>query len=213
MLDGPSIAPSSGKAESLVILAHGYGSNGADLIGLAQKWRALLPATFFIAPNAPEPSPHPGGFQWFPISSFSAEERAAGTYRVAPLFQEFIEAELAAHQLPPAKMALVGFSQGTMLSLHAGLRRTPPIAGILGYSGALAAPEKLKDEICARPPVLLLHGADDQLIPFPAMFEAAGALKANGVPVETRVSQGVGHGIAQDGLEAGGRFLKRVLGG
>jgi len=211
MLDGPSIAP-TGRGTSLVILLHGYGSNGADLIGLAQKWRALLPSTFFIAPNAPEKSPHPGGYQWFPISSFAAEERASGTERVAPLLHEFIDANLSAHDLPPSKLALVGFSQGTMLSLHAGLRRKEQIAGILGYSGALAAPEKLKDEIRSRPPVLLFHGTDDPLIPCPAMFEAAGALKANGVPVETRLSEGVGHGIGQDGLEVGGRFLRRVLG-
>lgn len=211
MLDGPSLAP-TGQAESLVILVHGYGSNGADLIGLAQKWRGLLPATFFIAPNAPEPSPHPGGFQWFPIGSFSAEERIAGTERAAPLLQAFIDAQLASHKLPSAKTALVGFSQGTMLALHVGLRREGPLAGLVGYSGALAAPEKLVAEIRTRPPVALLHGADDELIPFSAMFEAAGALKANRVPVETLLSRGIGHGIAQDGLEKGGRFLKRVLG-
>jgi phospholipase/carboxylesterase len=211
MLDGPSLAP-TGKAESLVILVHGYGSNGADLIGLAQKWKTLLPATFFIAPNAPEPSPHPGGLQWFPIGSFSIDERVAGTERAAPLLQTFIDKQMTARNLSPAKTALVGFSQGTMLALHAGLRREAELAGIAGYSGALAAPEKLTDEIRSRPPVLLLHGADDELIPFPAMFEAAGALKANRVPVETFLSRGVGHGIAQDGLEKGGRFLKRALG-
>lgn len=210
MLEGPSLAPSA-TVESLVVLAHGYGSNGADLIGLAHRWRTLLPSTLFLAPNAPERSPHPGGFQWFSIGSFSALERREGTYRAAPLLDNYLDAQLAHHKLPPRKLALVGFSQGTMLSLHVGLRHVPCLAGIVGYSGALAAPEALKEEIRERPPVLLLHGTDDPLIPVQAMHEASAALTANGVVVQTHLSPGLGHSISPQGLEEGGRFLRNRL--
>lgn len=210
MLSGPSDRP-GGKPDSLVILCHGYGSNGEDLINLAREWRPKLPKTLFLAPNAPERSPHPGGYQWFPISSFSPEERTAGTYKAAPLLDAFIDHALKENGIPPAKLALAGFSQGTMLALHAGLRRKDPVAGILGYSGALAAPEKLIAEIKNRPPVFLAHGGRDDLIPFPAMFEAKGALRAAGVPVETHFSPNVGHGIDREGVAKGGEFLAKVL--
>lgn len=210
MLDGPSLFP-SGTVESLVILAHGYGSNGADLIGLAHRWRTLLPSTLFLAPNAPERSPHPGGFQWFAIGSLSPLERQEGTARAAPFLDSYLDAQLAHHKISPSKLALVGFSQGTMLALHVGLRHTPSIAGIVGYSGALAAPQALAAEIRARPPVLLVHGADDPLIPVHAMHQASAVLTANGVVVQTHVSPNLGHSISPQGLEEGGRFLHNLL--
>ena len=211
MLSGPKLIP-EGKAESLVILSHGYGSNGDDLFGLAQQWKEKLPKTIFVAPNAPEPSPHPGGFQWFPISSFSKEERIEGTLKAAPNLDEFIDHCLEEYKIPSKKLALVGFSQGTMMSLHVDLRRKQPIAGILGYSGALAAPGKLVSEMTHKPPVFLLHGTQDNIIPFPAMFEAVGALEAAGISVEKHLSQNIAHGIGPDGLQKGGDFLSQVLG-
>lgn len=210
MLSGPSDRP-EGKPDSLVILCHGYGSNGDDLISLGREWRPKLPKTLFLAPNAPEKNPHPGGFQWFPINSFSPEERVAGTCKAAPLLDEFIDHALKENDIEPARLALAGFSQGTMLALHAGLRRKEQLAGILGYSGALAAPEKLIAEIRSRPPVLLAHGGRDDLIPFPAMFEAKGALKAAGISVESHFSPNVGHGIDREGVSKGGDFLAKVL--
>lgn len=201
-----------GEAESLVILSHGYGSNGDDLFRLAMEWKEKLPRTIFVAPNAPEPSPHPGGFQWFPINSFSKEERIEGTCKAAPKLDEFIDHCLKKYKIPSNKLALVGFSQGTMMSLHVGLRRRKPVAGILGYSGALAAPEKLINEITNKPPVFLLHGTQDNIIPFPAMFEAVGALQAAGVSVKNHLSQNTAHGIGSDGLQKGGGFLSQVLG-
>ncbi len=211
LLDGPVLKPLGGVAKSLVILSHGYGSNGEDLINLAKNFQPDLPDTVFTAPNAPEKSPNPGGFQWFPITSFSKEERVKGTYKAAPFLDEFIDHCLTEYQIPEAKLALVGFSQGTMLSLHVGLRRAKRIAGILGYSGALAAPESLVGEVKAKPPVFLIHGAMDNIIPFPALFEAVGALEAAGIKVEKHISQNTGHGIAPEGMEKGRAFLKRVL--
>ena len=212
MLEGPEHLPENGKAESLVILCHGYGSSGDDLIQLAHKWKERLPKTVFLAPNAPEASPHPGGFQWFPISSFSKEERVEGTLKAAPVLDEFIDQALKTYKIPAGKLALAGFSQGTMMALHVGLRRKGPIAGILGFSGALAMPEKLVKEITNKPPVFLIHGTHDNVIPFPAMFEAVGALEAAGLEVEKHLSENTGHGIAPDGLEKGGAFLSRILG-
>src|SRR5471032_3024039 len=160
MIDGPRVVPASGAtARSLVILLHGYGSNGDDLISLAPHWRGVLPATVFVAPNAPEPCPGaPGGYQWWALTSPDRGGRAAGAARAAPVLDAFIDAELARHGLTEAQLALVGFSQGTMMALQVGPRRLRALAGIVGYSGMLADPEALASEVRTRPPVLLVHG-------------------------------------------------------
>ncbi len=213
-LTGPKIEPKEGvKPDSLVIFCHGFGANGQDLIGLADNWRAMFPATVFLAPNAPEPcAGAPGGYQWFPISSFDREERATGTKRAAPILDRYIDETLEAYGLDESRLVLVGFSQGTMMALHAGLRRKKQIAGILGYSGALIMPERLVAEIRSRPPILLIHGDQDNVVPAYMMFESVGALEAAGLTVEKHLSQGVAHGIAPDGLQKGGIFIARVLG-
>lgn len=212
MLEYRKLEPKQGKAESMVILSHGYGSNADDLISIGERLSESLPKTVFLAPNAPDISPHPGGFQWFPITSFSKEERVEGAYKAAPHLDEFIDYALKKYSVPANRLVLLGFSQGTMMSLHVGLRRNEPIAGILGYSGALAAPETLVAELGNKPPVFLIHGAMDNVIPFPALFEAVGALEAAGLHVEKHISQNAGHGITPDGMEKGGAFLSRVLG-
>jgi len=212
MLRGPILKPESGKADSLIIFCHGYGSNGDDLISLGVQFRPVLPKAIFIAPNAPEKSPHPGGFQWFPISSFSKEERIEGAYKAAPMLAEFIEESLTKYNILSERLALVGFSQGAMMALHVGLRRKNGLAGILGFSGALAAPANLVSEMQCKPPIFLAHGAQDNVIPFPALFETIGALEAAGLNVEKHLSYNAGHSIPPDSIEKGRAFLARILG-
>lgn len=213
-LDGPRVPARSGKPTRLVILAHGYGSNGDDLIGLAPMFAEALPDAVFVAPNAPEPVPgYPGGYQWFGLSRLDPHITAAGVRAAAPSLDKFIDAELTRYQLPASACALVGFSQGTMMSLHVGLRRAEPLGAVLGYSGYLAGAESLPAEVKTRPPVCLVHGDRDEVIPIQALFATTEGLAAAGVPSLWRVSAGAGHTIAQDGLSLGGRFLKDALAG
>ena len=155
-----------GKADALVILLHGYGSNGADLISLAPYWAKALPGAGFVAPNGIAPLPEaPGGFQWFPITQLDPHLMEQGVRDAAPSVDRFIDRELDKHGLPPERCALVGFSQGTMMALHVGLRRSRPLAAILGFSGVLVGGRGLKQEMASKPPVLLIHGDRDPTIP------------------------------------------------
>jgi len=214
-LDGPRLPPRSGNARQLVVFLHGYGANGDDLIEVGRVWQQLLPQAAFVSPHAPEPCPGaPGGRQWFGLTFRDPNERWRGVTSAAPGLERFLDAELARHQLPPAALALVGFSQGTMMALHVGLRRAAAPAAIVGYSGLLVLPpdnnvEAFAAEIKARPPVLLVHGDQDDLIPPQALFQATQGLAAIGVPVEWHLSTGVGHGIDGEGLRHGGEFLAR----
>ena len=210
-IDGPRVTPASGREpSSIVILAHGYGSNGEDLIGLVPYWRQALPDTVFVAPNAPQPCPDaPGGYQWWPVWS---TERAAGVRGAAPVLDAFIDTELARYGLTEDRLALVGFSQGTMMALHVGPRRPRQLAGIVGYSGMLADPAGLAGPGVTKPPILLIHGDQDPMIPIAAFHAAKAALTRNGFVVEDHVSPGVGHSIDMAGLQLGGHFLARVLG-
>jgi phospholipase/carboxylesterase len=212
MIDGPRAAPAGITPASLVILLHGYGSNGEDLISLAPHWRPALPHTVFVAPNAPEPCPGaPGGYQWWSLTSAERSARAAGAAKAAPVLDGFIDAELQRYGLTEAKLALVGFSQGTMMALHVGPRRRKTLAGIVGYSGMLADEASLADPGITRPPILLVHGDADPMIPVIALDQAKAALTRNGFDVESHVSPGLGHSIDLPGLQLGGRFLARVL--
>jgi phospholipase/carboxylesterase len=213
-LDGPRLVPLSGsEPNALVILIHGYGSNGDDLISLARMIQPALPHAAFVAPNAPSPIPRmAAAYQWWPIETFSMAERAAGAAAAAPALDAFITDELEAAGLTGDRLLLVGFSQGTMMALHVGLRRPEPLAGIVGISGMLVAPERLQAEITSRPPVLLIHGTEDDVVPFRSMELASTALTASGVTVETHVSPGVGHSVGEDGLAAATAFAVRTLG-
>lgn len=197
------------------MLLHGYGADGADLLGLADPLGPHLPDTAFVAPDAPEPCRgNPFGFQWFPIPRLdgsSPEEAEAGMVRSAAAIDAFLDARLAEEGLAPEALALIGFSQGTMMALHVAPRRAAPVAGVIGFSGRLIAPERLAAEAVVTPPVLLVHGDADEMVPFASMGEAADSLAAAGFEVYTHVSRGVGHGIAPDGLSLALQFLRRVL--
>ena len=214
-LSGPSRRPAAGgKPSRLVMLLHGLGADGNDLIGLAPYWARLLPTVEFLSPNAPFPCDMaPYGYQWFSSQDRSPEAVLAGVRASAAILDAFIDEALSERGLAAADLALVGFSQGTMLSLFVGLRRPEPIAGILGFSGRLIAPELLADELRSRPRTLLVHGTDDPLVPYSCLADAEAALNAAGVPVETATCFGIGHSIDEEGLRRGGLFLENVLNG
>ncbi len=211
-LKGPERGAASGEADSLVIFLHGYGADGNDLIGLAEPLAPHLPNTRFIAPHAPERcANNPFGYQWFPIpwldgsSEAEMQESAARAFATLDAFLDGIET-------PPERTVLFGFSQGTMMMLHVALRRAVPYAGLVGFSGRLLLPEALAAAIRSRPPVLLVHGDQDPMVPVASLTEAANALTAAGVETYTHVSKGVAHGIAPDGLGLALSFIRSRLG-
>lgn len=209
-LSGPTLPAPSGNARHLVVLVHGYGADGNDLISLAEHWRPLLPDCAFAAPNAPTRVPGGPGFQWFPISRIDPAEMRAGVESAAPVLEEFVAGELARLGLGDDRLILVGFSQGTMLSLHLGPRRAVPPAALVGFSGLLAAPPSGG---AALPPILLTHGDADTVIPAQAMLMAATALGRAGARVQWHLSPGVGHGIDETMLVTAGQFLALAAGG
>ncbi len=202
-----------------MVFLHGYGADGNDLIEIGRAWQELLPQAAFVSPHAPEPCGQaPVGRQWFALTFRDPDERWIGVNQAAPQLQRFLDAELGRHRLPASALALVGFSQGTMMALHVGLRRAVPPAAIVGYSGLLVLPpdgkaEAFAAEIKSRPPVLLIHGDRDDLIPAAALFQAVQGLAALGVAVEWHLSTGIGHGIDAEGLRHGGEFLARRFAG
>ena len=219
-LSGPRLEPTSRRpARQLVVFLHGYGADGNDLIDIGRAWQELLPDAAFVSPHAPEPLEGAAmGRQWFRLTYRDPDERWRGVNAAAPALERFLDAELARRALPPAALALVGFSQGTMISLHVGLRRAAAPAAIVGYSGMLvlpeqAAPDAVAADIRAKPPVLLIHGERDDIIPADALFLAAEGLTALGIPTEWHLSPGIGHGIDQEGLRHGGAFLARRFAG
>jgi phospholipase/carboxylesterase len=218
-LSGPRLEPKSRRpARQLVVFVHGYGADGNDLIEIGRAWQDLLPDAAFVSPHAPEPLEGASmGRQWFALTFRDPHERWRGVNAAAPALERFLDAELARRALPASALALVGFSQGTMMSLHVGLRRAAAPAAIVGYSGLFvlpnpAAPDGVAGEVRARPPVLLIHGENDDLIPAEALFHAAETLAALGIPTEWHLSPGIGHGIDPEGLRHGGAFLARRFG-
>ncbi|TFL18270.1 alpha/beta hydrolase [Jannaschia formosa] len=201
----------------LLIFLHGYGANGADLIGLADPLAAHLPDTAFLSPDAPERCPGvPGGYQWFPIpwiDGSSEEEAMAGMARAVADLGVFLDETMAREGVAAKDVALFGFSQGTMMSLHVAPRRAEPFAGIVAFSGRLLKPEWLADEAVSKPPVLLVHGDADEVVPVQSLPEAAEALEQAGFErIYAHVMKGTGHGIAPDGLQVALAFLRDVWG-
>jgi phospholipase/carboxylesterase len=212
-LDGPRIVPRGTAPTALVVLLHGYGANGDDLIALADAWQRRLPGAVFVAPNAPQSIPGMyGGLQWFPLTMRDPSEYWRGVAGAQPNLDRFLDGELARYRLGADRLVLVGFSQGTMMALHVGLRRKQAPAGIVGYSGLLAGPEHL-NEITARPPLLLIHGEADDLIPIAALHAAREQLAAADLRVEWHVRPGLGHGIDPEGQWMAEHFITAALAG
>ena len=210
LLTGPEIPAASGITKRLVIFLHGLGSNGDDLISLAELMN--VPDTHFISPNAPFAfDMAPFGYQWFSLTQMNFAMMLEGAQIAAPILNHFIDYQRDRFNLTDADIALVGFSQGTMMSLYTGLRRAKPLAGIVGYSGALLGAE-LSSEITAKPPVCLIHGTMDMVVPFAAMATAEAALRAQHVLVESHARPGLGHGIDEQGIDFANTFLKKCFG-
>jgi phospholipase/carboxylesterase len=211
-LDGPRYGAAAGEAQQLVVLLHGLGADGHDLIALAPMFAQRLPQAAFVSPDAPFPCDMaPVGRQWFSFQDASPEAILGGVRLAAPVLNAFLDAELARHGLGDGQLVLAGFSQGTMMALYVALRRPAACACVLGYSGALIGAELLAGELKSRPPVLLLHGDADQVVPPGALPAAVAALEALGVPVTSELRPGLGHGIDERGLQLGTEFLVRHL--
>lgn len=209
LLDGPRRSPSNGLApDSLIIFLHGYGSNGDDLITLATYWDRLVPGAAFSSPNAPQQIPGmASAYQWFPLATMDPAVIARSAKSALPVLADFITAEMARHSVGPERTVLVGFSQGTMMALQVGLAWPVPFAGIIGFSGALVGFEGAT----SKPPVLLVHGDQDDRVPYGASQAALVALEAAGIKARLHTSPRTAHTIAMDGLQAGAGFLSAVL--
>jgi phospholipase/carboxylesterase len=217
-IDGPRLAPKGRAVKRLVVFLHGYGADGTDLIAIGQQWQSLLQDTAFVAPHAPEACAQAAtGRQWFPLTMREEGERWRGVNTAHPTLDAFLDAELTRYGLSDDRLALVGFSQGTMMALHTGLRRKRAPGAILGYSGLLVGAEHLaaaqaRDAKGQPPPILLIHGDQDNVIPVDATFVAAEQLAEAGIPSQYHISEGIGHGIDGGGLMHGGLFLAQSFG-
>ncbi|MEK6747568.1 MAG: alpha/beta fold hydrolase [Rickettsiales bacterium] len=203
---------SGGKAKQLVLILHGWGADGYNLIDLADMFASALPDAHFIAPNAPfvcEVNPY--GFQWFSLMDRNPQKMLDGARKAVDILNEFIDEQLAELSLDNSKLALVGFSQGTMTALHLALRRKSPMAALVGFSGALVGSEVLAQEITARPPICLIHGNMDDVVPYASMAHATNVLKANGLSVEAHSRPHLGHSIDKEGMAIAAEFLKNKL--
>ncbi|MDG1083211.1 MAG: prolyl oligopeptidase family serine peptidase [Planktotalea sp.] len=206
----------SGETRSVVVFLHGYGANGADLLGLADPLGEHLPDTLFVAPDAPEGcAGAPMGFQWFPIpwiDGSSEEEAERGMTSAVADLNAFLDALMVDEDVLPEQVVLFGFSQGTMMALYVAPRREDELAGVVGFSGRLLAPEDLVDDVVVRPPILLVHGDADDVVPVQSLPEAADALqKAGFEDVFAHIMKGTAHGIAPDGLSVALAFMRDKL--
>ncbi|POF34391.1 alpha/beta hydrolase [Roseibium marinum] len=211
LLDGPRLTPvSGGPARQLVVILHGYGADGADLIDLGRAWQGQLPDAAFIAPNAPELLPFEafGGRQWFALSERSPAEYRIGAEAAQPVLDRFLDAELKALSLDGSALALVGFSQGAMMTFQCGLRRRTAPATLVGFSGLLPGVDRLRG-INTQSPVLIVHGTDDDVVPCHHAEAAHKALGSAGVAATLHELSGLGHGIDERGMVLGGRFLEK----
>ncbi|MDP4594796.1 MAG: alpha/beta hydrolase [Beijerinckiaceae bacterium] len=217
-IDGPRLAPLSGKTRQIIIILHGFGANGDDLIEIGRQWQPLFPDAAFVAPHAHEACPGaPGGRQWFTLTDRNPNERWAGACSAQSVVDAFIDMELSKAGLDMDRLALVGFSQGAMLALHTGLRRRKAPAAILAYSGMLIGPEHAsgltaRDAAGKPPPVLLVHGHQDNVVPVQSMFLAGNQLAEVEIPCQWHLAPGLGHSIDHEGIRHGACFLSNAFG-
>ena len=213
IVNGASLQPrSGGKPKQIVLLLHGFGSNGQDMIGLAPRWQQALPDALFLAPHAPQRSMAGIGYQWWPLFDLSPRALALGAASAASAIEAFIDRKLDQYGLTDADFAIVGFSQGTMTALHVGLRRQQRVAAIVGYSGMLTGGAELRNEIRSKPPVLLVHGSHDPVVPVAQLHAAETELTHLGVEVKTHISSGVAHTVDPVGLRLGCKFVASGFG-
>ena len=212
-LTGPAMPPvRGGTPDALVVLLHGYGADGNDLIALAPHLGQAVPGAQFVSPNAPFPCEMGFGRQWYSASDRSAEAYLAGSRTAASILDGFLDDQLEALGLDEGRMVLIGFSQGTMLALHVAPRRPVACAGVVGFSGRLVAPDLLPEETVSRPPIMLVHGDADEVVPYDALAEAEAGLEGASFAVESHTRPGLGHGIDQEAMALAARFLAKVLG-
>ena len=213
MISGPVIEPSSGNSpKQMIIFVHGYGADGNDLIGLANYFQSTLPEAIFLSPHAPEAcSMNPSGYQWFDLTSTDPAVLWSKILVAADHLNEFIDSKLLEYNIAEENLALIGFSQGTMMSLHVSLRRKNTMAAVLGYSGRLIGADLLKDDLISKPSIYLIHGDQDPMVPYQESLTAEKVLKEYSIDIKTHISEHTQHSIAEDGLRIGVDFLASKL--
>ena len=212
ILDSLIRKPTSGKVKKIVLFLHGYGANGADLLSISDYWIESLPDTIFYSPNAPfSCDVNPMGYQWFKLSDRTPEELESGLEKVEPYLDNLINNLLKIHNLDISKLAVIGFSQGTILSLYSFTQKKKACAGVIGYSGLFFFNEKIKKKIKINFPILLHHGIKDEVIDFNHSLNAENILKKIGFDVSCHIHNNLGHGIDDTALEMGKNFLKEVF--
>ena len=213
MISGPIIEPSSGNPpKQMIIFVHGYGADGNDLISLANYFQSTLPEAIFLSPHAPEAcSMNPSGYQWFDLTSTDPAVLWSKILVAADHLNEFIDSKLLEYNIAEENLALIGFSQGTMMSLHVSLRRINTMAAVLGYSGRLIGADLLKNDLISKPSIYLIHGDQDPMVHYQESLTAEKVLKEYGVNIKTHISEHTQHSIAEDGLRIGVDFLTSEL--
>ncbi len=201
---------SGGVPKKIVVLLHGYGSNGQDLISLAPYFQPAVPDAVFVSPDAPFPCEAGFGFEWFSLEQRTPAKYLEGAQAAHPVLDGYLDQILNEYNLSNEDMALVGFSQGTMVSLYTGLRRVSPIAGVLGYSGALIGADSVPND-GKKPAIYLIHGEIDSVVPVEAYHQARAELGKKGYPLSGHTSAHLEHSIDGEGIESGSKFLSEIF--